>query len=377
MLSASKFEQYFFNFKSTTTTAISVMLWIFFALLICFVVLSLTMKDKSKVINKVFAILGTLYVATAIVLFAVLKGIENNEDGGVNALILYPMITLAIVLIASALIAVFVPNKIVRILSYALSGGALVAVIVCLSVYYASGEASEFNWIDQENVNSVALWITSVVLILVIGGLTFLDRRKLKFDTKSLTYAGITLALAFALSYIRIIRMPMGGGITLASLLPIMLYSYMFGTKKGVLVGVLYGVLQAIQDPWILHPAQFLLDYPVAFAGVGLVGLMRDQKREWDPKLSFAVGAIVAAFARLLAHFLSGAFAFGVYAGDWNMTSPYLYSIAYNAAYVLPDAALAIIAGILLMLSKTFTGLVLKTEDKPIDNTATISQGEE
>ena len=66
--------------------------------------------------------------------------------------------------------------------------------------------------------------------------------------------------MSFALSYVRIFRLPMGGSITFASMLPFMLYSYMYGTKKGVLAGLVYGVLQAVQDPWIIHPAQFALD---------------------------------------------------------------------------------------------------------------------
>ena len=51
--------------------------------------------------------------------------------------------------------------------------------------------------------------------------------------------------MSFALSYLRIVKMPQGGSITIASLLPLMLYSFMFGTKKGVFAGLIYGVLQA------------------------------------------------------------------------------------------------------------------------------------
>ncbi|MBR2384770.1 MAG: energy-coupled thiamine transporter ThiT, partial [Clostridia bacterium] len=68
------------------------------------------------------------------------------------------------------------------------------------------------------------------------------------------------VALSFALSYIKLFEMPQGGSVTLFSMLPIMLFSYIYGMKKGLLVGVIYGLLQAVQDPYIIHPAQFLLD---------------------------------------------------------------------------------------------------------------------
>lgn len=59
-------------------------------------------------------------------------------------------------------------------------------------------------------------------------------------------------------------------------MLPLMLFSYMFGIRKGIIVGAIYGVLQAIQDPWIIHPAQFFLDYPIAFAMTGLAGIFKE-----------------------------------------------------------------------------------------------------
>lgn len=370
----SAFQQYFANFETQTSTAVSVMLWIILLVLVLYVVLAVTLKGKTKIVNRVFLILGAAIVATALVLFGVLKGKENEADGGVNPLILYPLLAFAIVIVVTAFVLAFSDKKTLRIVFAALAGAALIAVIVCLSVYYASGTPGELNYLSDSDVNTVALWISTAVLVALIIGLSFTDKKVLRFDTRSLAYAGVVLALGFALSYIRIIKMPMGGGITLVSLLPLMLYSYMFGIKKGVLVGIVYGALQAIQDPWILHPAQFLLDYPVAFAGIGLSGLLRETKL--PTKVSFALGALVAAAFRLIAHFLSGAFAFGAYASYYDMSSPYLYSITYNAAYVLPDAAMAIIAGVLMMLSKNVSTLVLTADRTPEKKTSAPEKNE-
>lgn len=133
--------------------------------------------------------------------------------------------------------------------------------------------------------------------------------------------------MSFALSYLRIVKMPQGGSITLASLLPLMIYSYMFGTKKGVFAGMIYGLLQALQDTYILHPAQFVLDYPLAFAGIGLAGMFAKTKAlEKLPQLQFALGAVVAGVARFLMHFLSGIFAFGAFAPGKERPSRYTAS---------------------------------------------------
>jgi len=354
--------QYLVNFSDTTSTARSVMFWLAIAIVVAYFVVSIVVKDNRKAVGKAFLLLAGAYVATSIVLFAVLTGIDNKNDGGVSPLSLYPMVVFAAVVLATAFVFAFSKNKALRIGFLIATVLALVAVVVCLVVYYSTGEPGERNWLTEDDVQTVPLWISAAVLVAAIVGLSFLDKKPLDFDTKSITYAGVSIALAFALSYVRILKMPMGGAITLASLLPIMLYSYAFGIRKGVIIGAVYGVLQAIQDPWILHPAQFLLDYPVAFAGIGLAGILRSTKL--NPRLAFPIGALIAALFRLLSSFLSGVFAFGTFASYYDMTSPYLYSLTYNVTYILPDAALSIIVGVLLMSSKTVMTMIQTADAK-------------
>ncbi len=358
-------KQYLVNFTDETATARSVMFWIAIAIVVAFITASLLVKNNKKIVNKIFLVIGGAYVATSIVLFAVLTGIENEADGGISPLSLYPMIVFAAFALTTAIVFAFVKDKRLRLIFAIATLLAFIAVVICLIVYYSTGEPGERNYVTEDDVKTLPLWLSTAGLVLLIIGLTFVDKKGLDFDTKSVTYAGISVALAFALSYVRILKMPMGGAITLASLLPIMLYSYIFGVKKGVVIGAIYGVLQAIQDPWILHPAQFLLDYPVAFAGIGLAGILRNTKL--NPRLSFPLGALIGAAFRLLSSFLSGVFAFGSFASYYDMTSPYLYSITYNATYVLPDAALAIAVGLFLLSSKTVLNLVLNTDTKKKD----------
>lgn len=58
-------------------------------------------------------------------------------------------------------------------------------------------------------------------------------------------------------------------------LLPIILLSIRRGIGPGLVGGLLYAVLQTmVGNAWILSPIQYLLEYPIAFASVGLAGFM-------------------------------------------------------------------------------------------------------
>ena len=243
-------------------------------------------------------------------------------------------------------------KKAVGIIGGILSVIALIAALVCIAVYYNLKIANDGYYnSDTASVKQLALYLSALLLIMLIVGLTFFDRQNFRFDTKSLAYAGVCVAMSFALSYIKLWEMPQGGSVTLMSLLPVMIYSYMFGAKKGVFAGFVYGILQAVQDPWLIHPAQFLLDYPVAFSTVGLAGLFRDVKAfEKIPQVSFTLGAVIASLFRFVAHVLSGVFAFEAYAGGKNV---WIYSLGYNS-FVFIDIAIVIVAGILVFSSKTF-----------------------
>lgn len=236
---------------------------------------------------------------------------------------------------------------------FALCALALCGVLVCLGVYYAKKIDGDgyFNS-DTASVEQAALYLSSAALIALVLGLSRLDKSKLEFDSKSLAYAGVCLSMSFALSYIKLWDMPNGGSITLASLLPLSVYAYLFGLKKGIFAGFCYSLLQSIQDPWIIHPAQFLLDYPVAFTAIGLAGIFKNSKAlKSNSVLEFSLGAAFVGTLRFIAHVLSGTFAFEAYAEGQN---PFLYSLVYNS-YVFIDIALVVVVGVLLFSSKAFS----------------------
>jgi len=181
-------------------------------------------------------------------------------------------------------------------------------------------------------VGGAALVISALAVLLV-----YLKKRKTsarKIDLRVLIYGAMCLALAFVLSYIKLFSMPMGGSITLVSMLPIFLYANRFGLRRGLLCGLAYGLLQFIQKPEIYHLAQILLDYPLAFAALGLAGAVKNLQ----------LGAIIGGAGRFLCHTISGAIFFASYAPAG--LNPWWYAFTYNGGYMGAEILLCLILSI-------------------------------
>ena len=233
----------------------------------------------------------------------------------------------------------------------------LITAIIMIALFYTNHIVGDGYYTDgYGELNSAALYVSAAVLVIgtIVAALILGRKDRKGFDTRCIAFAGITIALSFTLSYVKLWRMPQGGSVTLVSMLPIMLFSYVYGAKKGVLIGLIYGILQSLQDPYIVHPAQFLLDYPIAYAVTGLAGcLTYTNIFKKLPQLKFTIGALIGAALRFIAHVLSGVFAFGAYAKDAGAASALAYSLTYNLV-VLIDVALVIIVGIMLFSSESF-----------------------
>ncbi len=143
--------------------------------------------------------------------------------------------------------------------------------------------------------------------------------------------AGITLALAWVLgTFVKLWEMPFGGSVSL-EMLPLFLFALRWGGYSGLLVGAAYGLLNMLPKPYILHWAQVLLDYPLPFAALGLVGYIK--RPLW---LALTAGTA----GRFLFHFLSG-IVFWASSAPEGM-NPMVYSVVYNATYLLPQLAISI-----------------------------------
>ena len=370
LLLESEAEWFIFDFTSPTSATLAVAAWIAIAFLTVFILMNFILKDEKRLKFLKISLISALVLAAAVII--VFVSLSFKEDG-IIPILFWPLLILAVALIASAVIIIFKPSKMVYIICGSVCGAALAAALVCMGLHFASGDSIELNWIENpESVNQLWLYLFAVILTAVIVLLGFSLSRNIKsnMDTVSIAYAAVSIALSFALSYLKIVEMPQGGSITVASLLPLMLYSFMFGTRKGVFAGMIYGILQAVQDTYILHPAQFLLDYPIAFAAIGLAGAFANMKAlEKYPQIQFALGAVIAGIGRFAVHFVSGIFAFSSFAGDQNVV---LYSFLYQLAYVFPDILLVIVAGVLILSAKAFSSQVRKIQYSvqiPVKNT--------
>lgn len=164
-----------------------------------------------------------------------------------------------------------------------------------------------------------------------------------------LAEAGVALAMAWVLgTYGKLWQMPYGGSVSL-EMLPLFFFAYRWGGSSGITIGVAYGLLNYITEPWFVHWAQVFLDYPLPFALLGIAGYLR--------RLPAWIGLSVGTAGRFLAHFLSGVI-FWASAAPEGM-SPVLYSIGYNAFYLVPELVISIVVFYWLLPRAKKAGLLV------------------
>ena len=152
-------------------------------------------------------------------------------------------------------------------------------------------------------------------------------------STRALVYGALCLSLSFVLSYFKLFSMPFGGSVTLCSMLPLVMYGVAYGPKRGFAAAFAYALLQIIQGAWIVHWAQFLLDYFVAFTLLGLGSFF--------PK-KLPLGMAVAGLARMCASIASGAIFFADGGLEYGIANPWLYALFYNGTTIGIDTVLCV-----------------------------------
>jgi len=154
----------------------------------------------------------------------------------------------------------------------------------------------------------------------------------MKIQTKIIAEIAVVVALSYALNLIVLFRMPQGGSVTVVSMVPILWLALRRGTKIGVLAGVIFGLVDMMPQPFVVHPVQFLLDYPLAFGSLGLAGLF--QKHPIS-------GVVTGIFGRFVCHFISGMVFFAMYAPSGM--NPAVYSAIYNGSYLVVELVFSIV----------------------------------
>lgn len=167
----------------------------------------------------------------------------------------------------------------------------------------------------------------SGVFALILGGLSM---QRVKLTTRRLLHIALLLALTIILHQIRLFHMPQGGSVTLGAMVPLLLLSYRYGASVGALAGFLYGFINLLQDPFILHPVQVLFDYLLPYMAMGIAGAF--------PR-HLVLGTTAAFSLRFLCHFISGLVFFGSYAPEGM--NPAYYALTFNASYLIPEFLIA------------------------------------
>ena len=200
---------------------------------------------------------------------------------------------------------------------------------------------------------------------------------------EAITLSAIMLAFALSISAIcavlPFLNLPFGGGFTIASMLPIILIAYMYGTKWGILTAFVYSMLQMLlgfntvsafflpgdsQMLWWKAVLVLFIDYVVAYTVLGFGGVFR---KKFEIKKALVLGSIFAIALRYIAHIISGAIFFGAWA-EWFFTQEgfyvwggkileifsgntlaLVYSIIYNGTYMIPEIIITAIAAALIV----------------------------
>lgn len=188
-------------------------------------------------------------------------------------------------------------------------------------------------------------------------------------NTKISTLAecAVMLALAFALSYAKLFEMPMGGSVTLASMLPIMLISVKYGNAVGLATAFTYSLTQLLQAVMSANVFPYcetlgtltlcvLFDYVVPFTLLGLAGFFHKIKLTKNTEANIYVGIISVVVLRFICHFITGVAIWGQWAPDGM--GKYLYSFLYNGSFLSLDFIICIVCAVFMFRKAELRRLV-------------------
>lgn len=168
-----------------------------------------------------------------------------------------------------------------------------------------------------------------------------------------LTESALMIAFATLLSILPLFEMPQGGSVTAFSMLPVIIIAYRYRVKWGLVAGVAYGLLQMILGFKNLSYASsipaviciILFDYLVAFGVLGFGGVFRGKVRN-NQALELSLGVVLACLLRFGCHFFTGWAVWREWAPEG--TPAWLYSLGYNASYMIPETVITVFVAVLI-----------------------------
>jgi len=203
-----------------------------------------------------------------------------------------------------------------------------------------------------------------------------------KTNTQKLMVSAMMIAIATVLAlmceFIPFLNLPFGGGFTIASMLPIVLVSYMYGLGWGLGTAFTYSIVQMLvgfrtvsaffmpsDDNYagslFAAIAICAIDYVLAYTLLGFGGAFRKMKNK---SAAIVLGVVLALSLRYIAHIVSGYIFFGAWA-EWffgqegfyaigksilgafsGSSLAIVYSVFYNGLYMLPEIVITSIVAI-------------------------------
>ncbi|MBQ2696959.1 MAG: energy-coupled thiamine transporter ThiT [Clostridia bacterium] len=211
--------------------------------------------------------------------------------------------------------------------------------------------------------------------------------------TKRLVISAMLIAIATVLSVFQPFQLPFGGGITIASMLPIVLIAFTYGTRWGLFSAFIFSLLQLLlgaktvsafflpgEDQMTLWKALSvcILDYIVAYTVLGFGGILKNKMKH--KTTAICLGSVIALSLRYVVHIVSGALFFGAWA-EWFFTQEgfyaigekimetfsgntlaLIYSVFYNGTYMLPEIIITAILTPIIYKTLTVSGALQNTE---------------
>lgn len=189
-----------------------------------------------------------------------------------------------------------------------------------------------------------------------------MENVKQKNNIKKIALCGVMIALGTVLSLFKPYEPPLGGGVTILSMVPVTFLSCMLGLKWGFGAAFAYSLIQLFISfgevmSWGLTAgavvATFLLDYILAYTVLGFSGIL-SKKGIWG----IVAGVAIATFLRFLCHFATGVYIFDIWMPE-EWSNVWVYSLCYNGGYMLPEIVLTCVGTALLCRSRAIKRLVI------------------
>ena len=189
--------------------------------------------------------------------------------------------------------------------------------------------------VNGEGGLTTAGYVVSILAMVVClgAGLALADRggKERGFAPRQLAYCAMAVALAYVTSFIKLFKLPYGGSVTLMSMLFIVLVANWYGVKTGILVGFAYGLLQFLQEPYVLSVFQVCCDYVLAFAALGLAGLFRNKGK--NGLLAGYITAVLGGYLYWMDYMPE----------NFPQSLAALYPIIYNYSYLLAEGLVTVV----------------------------------